>query len=138
MKESATLLTLFAIFAVNVACAENYSSILKNKRLILEGATCAGIEFNEENTLLGYAEMYCSRGHDEPVTEERVKWISEDTFYTTQKGRNSEGCPPRNSIYRVEKIVNDKILIREFWTGWPDSKDSINTYIITKPFDQAR
>ena len=138
MKESATLLTLFAVFAVNSAYAENYSSILKNKRLILEGTTCAGIEFSGENTLLDYAEMVCSRGHAEPLGEARVKWISEDTFYTTQIGRNSERRPPNNSIYRVEKIVNDKIVIKEFWTGWPDRNDSINTYIIAEPFDQAR
>lgn len=134
MKKFATLLTYFAIITSNTAYAEDYSSMLKNKRLILQGATCAGIEFKGKNTLLGYAEDFCSRGNDEPVSEQRVRWISENVFYATQKGRNSEGCPPGNSIYRVEKIGNGKIVLREFWTGWPDAKDSVETYRIANPF----
>lgn len=130
MKKLATLLTCFAISAANAAYAEDYSSMLKNKRLILQGTTCAGIEFKGKNTLLGYAEDFCSRGDNEPVSEQRVQWISENVFYATQKGRNSEGCPPGNSIYRVEKIGNGKIVLREFWTGWPDAKDSVETYKI--------
>ena len=75
--------------------------------------------------------------HEESLGEDLVRWISEDTFYTTQKGRDSEGRPPRIGIYRVEKIVKDKILLRTISTTWPESKDSINTYIITEPSDQA-
>lgn len=133
MKKLAILLTYFALVSANTVYAEDYSSMLKNKRLILEGTTCAGIEFKGKNTLLSYAEDFCSRGHNEPASEQRVQWISNNVFYATQKGRNSEGCPPQNNIYQIEKIGNGKIVLREFWTGWPDAKDSVETYRLTNP-----
>jgi hypothetical protein len=130
MSKLATLFIGLSISVSTTVSAEDYSSILKNKRLILQGATCAGLEFKGKNTLLGYAEDFCSRGNDEPASEERVRWISKNVFFATQKGRNAEGCPPGNHIYQVDKIGNGKIVLREFWTGFPDAKDSVETYKI--------
>lgn len=133
MSKLATLLIVLSFSVSNGVSAADYSSPLKNKRLVLQGTTCAGLEFKGENTLLGYAEDFCSRGNDEPVSEERVRWISPNVFYATQKGRNSEGCPPGNHIYRVDKIGNGRIVLTEFWTGFPDAKDSVDTYKIVNP-----
>jgi len=72
--------------------AGDYSTLLRNKRLIMKGCMHCGIKFEGKETLRGYAEM----AGEIPVTEERIRWISKDLFLTTQKGRNAEGCPPRN------------------------------------------
>jgi hypothetical protein len=109
--------------------AVDYSVLLQDKRLIREGCEYCGFEFKGKDTLVGYAEM---AGNDN-VTEERVQWISNDIFLATQKGRNAEGCPPRNSLYKIEGMANQDISIKEFWTGWPNAEDDIAVYRVVSP-----
>lgn len=74
---------------VSQVYAKNYSSMLKGKRLVLEGAICVCLEFKaNSNTVLLYAEMECSKGI-QPTLEVNVKWFNKKVacFHTLYKTR---------------------------------------------------
>ena len=128
MKITSLFLVVFMAIAVEVA-AQDYSTLLKGKRLILEDTTCAGIEFKDSKTMMMYAEMECSRGL-EPTLEAKIKWLTPNLFVAIEKNRIQENCPPRNWLYEIQNISGDKITIKEFWTGWGEFKDEILKYKI--------
>jgi len=127
------LMTVLFSAQISQAYAEDYSSLLKGKRLILQGATCAGIEFKKNtNTVLFYAELVCSPT-GEPTDEARVKWITPNIFVSVAtKGEDQKHCPPLVKIFQVENISGNQVKLKEIWTGWGNLKDEILQYTIIK------
>lgn len=96
----------------------DYSKLLKGK-YILKDADYAGFEFLDANTVTWTNEilpMY-------PDTM-RLKWIDERTFVTTFTESAGKECPPRNWVRQIESNDGNKLVIKNFWTGWNDSKDT--------------
>ena len=116
--------TVTFFLAPVIATAGDYASQLANKRLVMKKAEHAGMQFKGKETLLGFAELT----QEEPVFEARVRWIEDDLFLATEKGRSSEKCPPRNWLYRVLKVSGQTVTLKEYWTGWPDAKDDVSEY----------
>ena len=104
-----------------------YAQSLAGKRLVMKGASCAGLGFTAKGALEMYAELECSHGH-EPTVRARVRWLTADIFLATETERVSKDCPPRNWIYKVEALTAKTARLREIWTGWPDAADSVLDY----------
>jgi len=58
----------------------------------------------------------------------RLKWIDEHTFVTTFTKNIEEGCPPRNWVRKIESYDGHKLVIKNFWTGWGESKDDSEVF----------
>ena len=106
--------------------AEEYSSRLAGKRLVLVGARSAGIAFVDAGTIVGYAELT----GEHPVFEATVRWLESDLFLATEKGRNQPDCPPRLWLYRVLAYSGESVKLHEYWTGWPILEDSVADYAV--------
>ena len=123
------IVLIFLVLVPTIVWSMDYSSVLKNKRLVRKGCGLCGIEFKGKETLLTYAEM----GGYFPVAEYRVRWIANNLFLAVEKGRVAKNCPPRTDLYKIERISGKKIVIRTYWTGWPTAKDDVAEYQITNP-----
>lgn len=119
----------FLILLPTIVWSADYSSVLKNKRLIRKGCGNCGIEFKGKETLLAYAEM----GGLFPVAEYRIRWIASNLFLAIEKEQVREGCPPRVDLYKIERMSGKKIVIRLYSTGWTNSKDDVDEYNISPP-----
>ena len=108
----------------------DYAKALLGKRLIMKDASCAGLAFTGKGTVAFYAEMECSHGHA-PTVEARVRWLTRDTFLTTETTRINKDCPPRNWLYKVESLTAKTARLREVWTGWNEFPDSVLEYKVT-------
>lgn len=100
----------------------DYSKILKGK-FVLDGAEYAGFDFIDSKTITWTNEIF-------PMDPDsmRLKWIDEKTFVTTFARFISKDCPPRNWVRKVEYYDGKKLIIKNFWTGWNDSKDYNETF----------
>ena len=118
------------LLAAAAPAGQDHAKGLSGKRLIIKGASCAGLAFIGKDTLALYAEMECSHGH-EPTVEARVRWLTRDIFVATETGRISKECSPRNWVYQVESLTAKAARLREVWTGWNDFADSVVEYRVT-------
>lgn len=100
----------------------DFSKVLKGK-YILDDADYAGFEFIDDKTISWTNEMFPM----DPDTM-RLKWIDEHTFVTTFTKNIEEGCPPRNWVRKVESYDGHKLVIRDYWTGWRESKDESEVF----------
>jgi len=100
------------------------AALLKDRRLIMKDTSYAGMRFLGMETV----EYYAEATRESPVYEARVRWVADDVFYTSEKGRVAEQCPPRNRIIKVLRISEKSVALKEYWTGWPDSSDTVNEY----------
>lgn len=103
------------------AAAPSYQDQLKNKYLILNGATCAGLQFNAGATAAAWQnEMECTRNY---INKDawRITWVSPDVFFMTEVIRPNEISPPRNDIYKITGIKNNSVNVINYWSGWGKS-----------------
>lgn len=110
--------------------AIDYQKMLIGKRLIMKGANCAGLAFDANPkyaSMIG--EIDCMHGYDDGLAL-RVKWIKSDTFVLIEREQQKEGFPPRNYIYTVQKINGNKVILKEYWTGWNELKDDLQEYTV--------
>jgi len=91
---------------------------LKNKYLILNAASCAGLKFNAQATAAAWQdEMQCSRGSSNTHAW-RITWIRPEIFMMTEVIRPNEISPLRNDLYKIMNIQNKTVIIGNHWTGW--------------------
>lgn len=104
----------------------DYSKELKGK-FILKNADYAGFDFVDDKLLTWTNEMF-------PMDPDsmRIKWISKDIFVGTFIKEKKDECPPRNWINKVEYFDGNKLILKDIWTGWGDSKDEVKTFYYTQ------
>ena len=122
------IIALVGILACCSANATDYKPLLKDKKLVMAGAKCAGISLKKEAGLSN--EIGSSAGSCTVDLETRVKWINTDTFMLVEKTPLNETSPPRVYIYQVKSLIGNKVTLREFWTGWNNYKDEQISYTI--------
>lgn len=127
MARALLLLAASLLFGIPLPLiAEDFSSRLAGRRLVLEGARSAGIEFVDADSILGYAEL----SQEHPVFEATVRWLESDLFLATETGRTQPGCPPRLWLFRVLALSDETARLHEYWTGWPIHEDSVSDYTV--------
>lgn len=100
----------------------DFSKMLKGK-FILKGSDYAGFEFIDTKNISWTNEMF-------PMDPDsmRLKWIDKHTFVATFRKSSGNDCPPSNWIRKVEYYDGNKLILRNFWTGWNDLKDESETF----------
>ncbi|WP_269915028.1 hypothetical protein [Acinetobacter sp. HY1485] len=129
MKEKMKKSIAFAgIFACCFTHGIDYKLALKDKKLVMFGAECAGISLKKD---AGLSSEMGSSAESCPVDlKTRVKWLNTDTFMLVEKNKLNETSPPRVYIYQVISIVGNKVVLHDFWTGWNDYQDEKISYTI--------
>lgn len=140
MKRSKTLsaigtstISLLAIFMLGQTSAQaGYKESLSNSRLIMDGASCAGIEFSKDSLSAKWrSELEC-QGGDRYVSHWRVIWIDEDDFILVQRDRNDEKSAPGNMLYKVKSLKKNRITLLNYWTGWGKHAPSLESFSIER------
>lgn len=119
------LLLVGLIFGCTVTSAADYKTLLTGKKLVMQGASCAGISLTKNAGLSNEDSSNCSI--DLPA---RVKWVDEDTFVLIEKNKMNETSPPRVYLYNVKSIKGNKVVLNEIWTGWNSFPDEEIAYTI--------
>lgn len=101
---------------------KDYAKILKGK-FILESSDYAGYHFIDTKTISWTNEMFPM----DPDTL-HLKWIDENTFITKSIKRTDKNCAPAISILKVVSYDGYKLVLKDYWTGWNDRKDELNTF----------
>ena len=96
------------------------SNTVLNGRYVLQGASCAGFNFIDSKTVLWTNEIACN----DPDTL-RLTWVDASTFMTRTKEMTNKDCPPSVSLYKIVSISGNKLVLKDIWTGWNDSKSKI-------------
>ncbi|ENX30158.1 MULTISPECIES: hypothetical protein [Acinetobacter] len=125
-------LVLMALLSTlcSTSFAQSYQNQLKNKYLILNGASCAGLKFNPQATAAAWQnEMDCSRG-DSNTDAWRITWITPEIFMMTEVIRPNEISPPRNNLYKIMSIENKTVTVVNYWTGWGNHKPDLQKFRI--------
>ncbi len=102
---------------------------LAGKRLIMDGASCAGLEFLGGDAVRMYDEMECSRGGDATL-EARVRTLAPNLLMLVEQvapGVVPDG-PPRTWIYRIDSVTASTAVLAELWTGWGELPDERLSY----------
>lgn len=103
----------------------NYRNQLKNKYLILIGASCPGLKFNPQATAAAWQnEMKYSPGYSN-TDAWRISWITPKIFMMTEVIRPNEISPPRNDLYKIMSIQNKTVTVVNYWTGWGNHKPDV-------------
>lgn len=111
-----------AIKAKTAQTKTDYAKVLKGK-YVLAGANYAGYKFIDAKTISWTNEMF-------PMDPDTLslKWIDENTFMTKSRKRANKNCAPAVSILKVISYSNGKLVLKDYWTGWNDRKDEVNTF----------
>lgn len=104
-------------FELNADDATDYSKLLKGK-FILEGSTCAGLDFISAEKATWTNELDCD--HPDLL---RIRWIDNVTFMTVTQERINENCPPGIDIYKVKSFDKKVLKLTSIWAGWGNFKD---------------
>jgi hypothetical protein len=123
----------FFLMLQDVGHAETIRETLTGKRLVLDGAQCAGWQFKNASTVFRFDELLCS--HDgQPTFQARIRWIGPDQFILieTTKEKKKPDCSPRVYLYKVVAVTTSKVDLKEIWLGWGEYKDSKESYTIKK------
>jgi hypothetical protein len=107
----------------------NFQTMLKGKRLILDGSRCEGWTFTDASTVLRYEEPLCDR-KGPPALEARIHWFSSDEFLLVESPGTlvPSNRPPRLWVFKVESPSDTQVVLKERWLGWGEGKDTITTY----------
>jgi hypothetical protein len=126
-------LIFLSIFCSRPASAQNYQAALRDKRLVLAGASCAGWSFISNESAVRYDESICAV-NGEASGHFRIRWVSPNVFMLVRSDRQNvnETCPPQNFIYSVEKISDSKVTLKSVWTGWNVFDDEVEQYTVQK------
>jgi|GEM_PF-4181846 len=118
------LLLLLCLLAIFPAMAQSKKANPQKPlgMFIMDGATCAGLKFNSENSATFINEIGCS------PWELRIKWIDDKKFYTVEKERKDPNLPPRVMIFEILNYDGKTLKLKEYWTGWGDLKDEVVVY----------
>lgn len=130
MKIKTLLLTALLTTLSHTAFAQDFQNQLKNKYLILSGASCAGLKFNAQATAAAWQnEMECSRGYSN-TDAWRISWITPEIFMMTEVIRPNEISPPRNDLYKILNTQNKTVTVVNYWTGWGNHKPDVQKFKI--------
>lgn len=130
MKIKTLLLTALLTTLSHTAFAQDFQNQLKNKYLILSGASCAGLKFNAQATAAAWQnEMECSRGYSN-TDARRISWITPEIFMMTEVIRPNEISPPRNDLYKILNTQNKTVTVVNYWTGWGNHKPDVQKFRI--------
>ena len=121
------ILTVAFVLTMGSVSAKEFGHNLRGKRLILKGASCAGMEFKDNGRVDLFDEIVCSRLR-EPTLVARIRWLTNDLFVLTETKVVTQGCPPRNWIYRVDKVSANQVTLTVISTGWKEHKDETLEY----------
>lgn len=124
LKSNISLLLTAVTFSIS-AHAIDIKAEITGKRLVMDGADCAGLYLKNDKVAVLYGESDCKNG-----LELRVRWLSKNTFVLIEKNRPNDISPPRTYIYEVKSINGKKVTLNEIWTGWNDFKDDETVYLI--------
>ena len=112
------LILLFFTLSFNL-----FSQVKKTTKpkgtFVMENTNCAGMTFNNENSITFTNEMGCS------PWELSAKWVTDKIFITTEKEKVQENCPPRVHVYEIISFDGKTIKLKSYWTGWGKQKDDI-------------
>ena len=140
MKLSKTLnkIGVIAIFSLAIlmlgqtSAQAGYKESLSNSRLIMDGASCAGIEFSKDSLSAKWRnEIECQR-NDKTVSHWRVIWIDDDDFILVQRDRNNETSSTSNMLYKVKSLKKNRIVLVDYWTGWGKHAPSLESFSIER------
>lgn len=129
------LAIVLGVVAISPAVAttgktQNYQFILNGKRLVMDGAICAGIEFSTNGkTAKLRAEGDCTI-NDSYADTWRIKWLDDDNFLAIETERPNEISPPRVFAHQVISVNGNKVKMKDIWTGWNNFSDQIEIYKI--------
>ncbi len=104
------------------AFVTNYSNALKGKRLVLDGAICAGWEFSSNGKYADWRnEADCAFTAGDYKSRWRVQWLDNDHIVLIETEQPNEISPPRTFVYQVINIKGRKITLKSYWTGWGEN-----------------
>ncbi|MFB2539334.1 MULTISPECIES: hypothetical protein [unclassified Acinetobacter] len=112
----------------NHAFAENYPSLLANKRLVAEGSNCAGMQFDKKAQKVMFLSDADCNATEDMMPQWRVRWLNDSLFVAIETERSEEQSPPRNYIYQIMGVKGKDITLKSIWTGWGTSKDMVIRY----------
>lgn len=121
------LIILSAFFLCGMTNAADYRAQLNGKFLRMSDSYCAGVSLREEAGLFDEMDNNPPCNISVPA---RLKWIDGETFALIEKERKNEMSPPRVYLYKVKSVKGTKVVMTSIWTGWGDSNDRNNTYVI--------
>jgi len=121
------------LFCISTHVAAESAHPLAGMRLILEGASCAGVEFPGDSRMLMYDEMECSRS-GKPTLQARVRAISPNLLLAVEQapGEVAPNRPPRTWIYAYGAVNEQQVILWESWTGWGDFPDEEVRYRVAR------
>ena len=132
-KIGVSVMLLLATFMLGQTSAQaGYKESLSNSRLIMDGASCAGIEFSKDSLSAKWRnELECQRG-DRHVSHWRVIWLDDDDFILIQRDRNNETSSPGKMLYKVKSLKNNRIILLDYWIGWGEHAPSLESFSIQR------
>ena len=132
-KIGASIIFSCALLMLGQTSAQaGYKESLSNSRLIMDGASCAGIEFSKDSLSAKWRnEIECQR-NDKLVSHWRVIWLDDDDFILVQRDKNNKTSPPGNILYKVKSLKNNRIVLIDYWTGWGERAPSLESFSIER------
>lgn len=112
------------------AFAVNYQSTFNGKRLVLDGATCAGWEFAKNGKTAKWRNEGDCQTSDNYATNWRVLWLDEDNLVMVETEQTNDTSPPRNYVFQVMNVNGKKVILKDYWTGWGNSSNDIDKFTI--------
>ncbi len=130
LKTKILLLTVLLTTLCSTIFAQNYQNQLKNKYLILNGASCTGLKFNAQATAAAWQNEIEYSRDDYNTDFWRITWITPDIFMLTEVIRPNEISPPRNDLYKIMSIQNKIVNVVNYWTGWVNHNPDVQKFRI--------
>ena len=126
-------LFILACFLLSLHVSAEPAHPLVGMRLILDGASCAGLEFRGDDRMLMYDEMDCSRS-GQPTLRALVRAISPHLLLAVEQADSevAPSRPPRSWIYAYGSVTPQQVILWESWTGWGDLPDEELHYRVTQ------
>lgn len=113
--------------------ASDFANQLKGKRLVLDGAVCAGWEFTKSGKFADWRnEADCAMTTGDYKSRWRVQWLDNDHVIFVETQRTNEGFPPRTFVYQILNIKGNSVKAKEYWTGWGNTSTEIQTFTLIK------
>ena len=121
------LILLSTFFLCSIASAADYRAQLNGKFLRMSDSYCAGVSLTEDAGLFDEMDNNPPCNISVPA---RLKWIDGETFALIERDRRTETSPPRVFLYKVRSVKGTQVVLTSIWTGWGDSNDWNNIYVI--------
>ena len=132
-KIGASIIFSLATFILSQTSAQaGYKESLSSSRLIMDGASCAGIEFSKDSLSAKWRnEIECQR-NDKTVSHWRVIWLDNDDFILVQRDKHNETSSPGNMVYKIKSLKKNRITLLDYWTGWGEHAPSLELFSIQR------